>query len=299
MNAKKVFWCTVGVLAAVLLVAAVATPNLLRSRLAADEALHFSKIQTFLTQDSAIGQTQASEGRNLIRKVALELVVANVDAASTDLRRLAVKYHGFVDHVQFRQVAGSASGELQLRVPADQLDATLAEFKKSVVKVEHEEVVANDVSHEWIDNDARMHNLKASEQQYLEIMKRARSIKEVLDVTEKLNDVRGNIEQLQVEMNVMQHDVAMSAISIVLVPQSADPGLLAGWHPLLSAKSASNSLISGVSAWCDFMIGVFIIAPAVLLWGGTIFAVAYLLYWILKLASKRYGKSASAATPAA
>jgi hypothetical protein len=294
MNTKKVFWWIVGSVAAVLVIGFIATPNLLRSRIASDQAMRVAEMKTFVSQDSAGTDLKSAPDRKIIRKVALELVVANVSAASSELRRVAATYHGFVDHVQLRQANDSASGELQLRIPADQLDAALAEFKKSAMKVDHEEVSATDVTHEWADNDARMHNLKAAEQQYLEIMKRAGSIKEVLEVTEKLSGVRGEIEQLQAEMNVMQHDVSMSAVSIMLVPKSSDPGLLADWHPLLSAKSAFSSLVGGVSAWCDFMIGAFIIAPALLLWGVTIFAGGYLLYWILKFLSKRYGKPAPA-----
>ena len=44
-------------------------------------------------------------------------------------------------------------------------------------------------------------NLKAEEQQYLLILKQAKTVKDKLDVSEKLSDVRGQTEQQQAEFN--------------------------------------------------------------------------------------------------
>ncbi len=304
MNAKKVFWWIVGSIVAVFIVAAVSIPNLLRSSIAADEASRVGRMRAFATMESKLsapmsaGAVGAQPDRKLIRRVALELIVANVDAAATDLRRITANYRGAVDRVQLRNSGSNASGDLELRVPSDQLETALAEFKKVAVRVGHEEVNAKDVTHEWADNDARLRNMKSEEQQYLEIMKRAGTIKETLEVTEKLSDVRGRIEELQAEINVMQHDVEMSAVAIMLVPQTADPGLLADWHPLLSARGATGSLLGGLSAWVDFMVGALILLPAILLWGGTVIGAFLALYWILKRISRKYGKSAAIAPSA-
>ena len=293
MNPTKLFWWILGSIVAVIVLLALAAPNLYRSQIAADEAVRVGRMRSFASPQPASLAKEVQPDRKLIRKVALELIVANVDAASTDLRRITANYRGTIDKVQLQSASASSSGELQLRIPSDQLEAALAEFKKTAVKVAHEEISATDVTHDWADNDARLHNLKAEEQQYLEIMKRAGTIKETLEVTEKLSDVRGRIEQLQAEINLMQHDVAMSAVAIVLVPQSADPALLAEWHPFLSARSAASSMLTGVSAWVDFIVGALILLPAILLWAGTIGGAFWLLYWILKLISRKNGKSAA------
>jgi hypothetical protein len=279
---------------------AISVPNLLRSRSGADHAVQVGRIRSYapttlsMQTDEAKAKTESvATDKKLIRKAELELTVSNVNEAAATLRQITEKYQGAVDQVRLVSTEWDrANGELHLRVPADQLEQALAEFKRVAANVTHEQLDVVDVTHEWTDDEARLRNMKAEEQQYLEIMKRAGTIDETLNVTQKLSDVRGRIEQLQAEMNVMSHDVAMSSIGILLTPSSQPTSLLADWHPLAGMHSAAASMLSGISSWVDFIVGAFILLPAILLWGGTVLGALLACYWVLKIVSRRYGKSA-------
>lgn len=58
------------------------------------------------------------------------------------------------------------------------------------VKVNSEKTDAQDVTKQYVDLEARIRNLRAQEAQYLEIMRSAKKVQDMLDVSEKLSEVR-------------------------------------------------------------------------------------------------------------
>ncbi len=221
--------------------------------------------------------------KKVIRTADLSFVVANVDDASAKLRTLTLQARGEIDQVrEWSPSELTREGELHLRVPADELDSLLQQFKGVAQHVTNEQVSASDVTRQYADNAARMHSLQAEEQQYLQIMKQAKSVKDVLEVTEKLNDVRGQIEQLQTDINVMSHDIAMSAISIALTQNVPEGRVLGNWHPLLNARHSLRSMLAGLGDWLDAVVSFAIFLPVLVLWAVTIGGILWVLWKILR-----------------
>src|SRR5262249_6638008 len=150
-------------------------------------------------------------------------------------------------------------------------------IKQLAVRVDHEDVEAKDVTREYIDLNARLRNLQAEEQQYLLILKRAATVKDTLDVTQHLGDVRGQIEQLQGQLNYLSHQIEMSSISLNLHMNAASITAIR-WTPTLTAKSAFHDLAQGLADWADVLLSFLIELPLILLWVVTI-GVAALIIW--------------------
>jgi hypothetical protein len=51
---------------------------------------------------------------------------------------------------------------------------------------------AEDVTRQYVDEQAHLRNLRAQEAQYLTILKQAKTVKDTLDISEKLNAVRAD-----------------------------------------------------------------------------------------------------------
>lgn len=142
----------------------------------------------------------------------------------------------------------------------------MADVKRLATTVENESVEVRDVTREYIDVDAHLRNAKAEEAQYLQILKRATTIKDTLDVTEKLSDVRGRIEQLQGEMNYLSSQIAMSTLEISLHAEAEAEVSGIHWRPLRQAKIALGEMLSGLGDWADSVIAFVINLPLILVW---------------------------------
>lgn len=232
--------------------------------------------------------SSADPDQKVIRTAELALVVTNVGEAAAKLRSLIQHSHGEIDQSrEWSPYEGSREGELHVRVPAVDLDDVLQQLKGVAARVTSEQVSASDVTRQYADNAAHMRSLKAEEQQYLVILKRANSVKDILEVTEKLNEVRGQIEQLQTDINVMSHDVAMSAIAITLTQNAPEAHLFGTWHPMLNARRTLRNMLASLGEWLDAMVSLVIFLPVLLLWGLTIGGVVWIAWRIVRLFRRR------------
>ncbi len=195
-------------------------------------------------------QTKAQRSdRQVVRTGTLNIVAADPVSVAQQVASIATRLGGFVVNSTIRGDERSHSAAVQVRIPADRFDAARAEVRGLANNVEEDAVQAQDVTHQVLSSDATLRNARAEEEQYLSLLKRAGSMKDVLAVTEKLADVRGRIEQEDTDLNYLRHTVEMSLLSVQIspVPTVERPGV--HWRPMVSARM---SVISALDAAGDF-----------------------------------------------
>ena len=90
--------------------------------------------------------------------------------------------------------AGAVMAQQDVAVKQDNLMRGQA---KALYGVIQKTVKGEDVTEEFIDIEARLKAKRALEQQFVEIMKRANSVNDALNVERQLSDVRGEIEKIE------------------------------------------------------------------------------------------------------
>ena len=199
----------------------------------------------------------ASPEIDISRKVAssssLELIVSKPAEAAERIRALTERFGGYL---VTSQVSGtdSSSASITIRIPVVHAEEAKAEIRKLAIRIENEKTEAEDVSKQWVDTDAHLRNLRATEQQYLQILKRATSVKDTADVTDKLSEIRGQIETQQAEFAALTKRVETVAISIDLRPDADVQVFGLHWRPLYRAKL---SLREGMDALGDYSATMF------------------------------------------
>jgi len=232
--------------------------------------------------------TDSLSSRKIIRNASLELLVGDVTQSVAKIGSIVTGVGGYVEK-STQSNSGGRSASLTVRVPAARLDQVVNEVKGLATTVDRENVEARDVTREYIDLDARLRNAQAEETQYLLILKRATTIKDTLDVTEKLSDVRGRIEQMQGEMKFLTAQIDMSSLEISLRAES--DATVAGfhWRPLRQAKIAVGEMESGLADWADSVIAFFINLPLIAVWLVSIVILVLVAIRILRFLWRRFG----------
>jgi hypothetical protein len=177
-------------------------------------------------------------------------------------------------------------GVIVVRIPFKIFEAGIGSVK-SLGEVVSESIHGSDVTAEYVDLDSQIKNLRASEQQFLEIMKRAGSITEVLAVQNELTRVRGQIEGIQGRMKYLKESAEMSSLTVNL---STDPSALpivendsSQWKPVVVVKDALRNLLEVGKGLVNLLIWAVIFIPV---WGGAI-AIAWFVYKRMKKNSSR------------
>ena len=127
-----------------------------------------------------------------------------------------------------------------------------------------------------------MRNLRAQETQYLGILKQARTVKDTVEVSDKLNEVRGEIEQQQAEFDALSKQVSTVALTVSLRGEAEAQLFGLHWRPLYQLKLAVRDGIDGIGDYATAMASFVFYIPAILLWLATILIGAAVLWRVLR-----------------
>jgi hypothetical protein len=218
-----------------------------------------------VADSASLISTDAIAGRKIIRTASMSMVVQH-PAEVVD--KITALVEGIGGYIEASEGAGqdSPSGTLTIRVPAARFDQARAEIRKLGVRIESENAGAQDVTREYVDQDASLRNLKAEETQYLAIMKQASTVKDMLAVSQQLSNVRGQIDQQQAEFNALSHQIETVSIAISLRTEAEAQVLGLNWRPGYQLKMALRDGLEAIANYATAMIGILFYLPAVLLW---------------------------------
>jgi hypothetical protein len=176
---------------------------------------------------------------------------------------------------------------LNIRVPADKFGEVRAQIRKLGLRVESESIDAQDVTKQYVDQEARLRNLRAQEQQYLGVLRKAATVKDTLEVSDKLNEVRGAIEERQAEFEALSKQVETVAINITLQAEADAQVFGLNWRPMYQLKIAAREGLDGFGEYAASMTAFVFYLPTILLWLFTILAGAAVGWRTLKWAARR------------
>ena len=173
-------------------------------------------------------------------EVALE--VENVGEALGRVRAMAVELGGYVGGSQAGTLDDRAT--LTIRIPAATFEDALAQLRGMDATVLSEATREQDVTTQVVDLGARIDNLSASEASYRELVARAERVEDILAVQSRLDQVRGEIEQLQAQLDALEGQAALSTLTITLVPAATPVATTtAAWDPGGQLDRALASLV--------------------------------------------------------
>ena len=233
-SARRVTLFLIGILSAMALPACSAAENTKLSQMqgsaipaaAPAPPAELAKMSDSATQTTVASAPARKSRPQLIKRAELTLVVKSIDQSMNSVGKIVQKQQGDVLGFQDNQPIDNSkrqTASMQLRVPAQKLELTLDELAK-LGTVQSRSLTAEDVSDQLVDFQARLKNLRKSEEAVLKILERSGSVSEVLKVSQELSNIRESIERISAQLNNLQNQVAYSTITLNLeAPVSAAP----------------------------------------------------------------------------
>ena len=192
---------------------------------------------------------------------------------------LAARLGGYVASLNATRSENLMEYRMTLCVPVERLDAALAELKRGAVRIDREEQKTEDVTDQFVDLDARLRSLRATETELRALLaesrQRQRGVKDIMDVYEQLTEIRTRIEEIQGRMQVLDKLAALSTVVLRLsAPEAARPLTGEGWHPMAAVHDSVRALVGLLRFVGNVAIyGLIVLVPAALLFVGFVLLV--------------------------
>jgi hypothetical protein len=200
-------------------------------------------------QDEAIPGAAPQAGdaaivdRSIVKTGELTIEVDELPDALAAVRALALELGGYVGGSQASDEGAIAT--LTLRLPADRFDEALDRLRGLGERVVNEATREEDVTTALVDLRARIENLRASEAAYRALVERATEIEDILAVQTRLDEVRGEIEQLTAQAEALEGQAELATLNVTLVPEAVPVARTSeAWDPGATVQEALAAMLA-------------------------------------------------------
>jgi hypothetical protein len=152
--------------------------------------------------------------KKIIRNGNLTIESNDLKKSKTRLDTLVGFHSGYISSESYNDQEDQLSYNITCRIPADKFDQFISGVESGPDKVISKSVNVNDVTEQYYDVKIRLENERQVEKRYLELLAQARTVKDILDIEEKLGKVRQEIESKEGRLRFLDDRVNYSTLNI-------------------------------------------------------------------------------------
>jgi hypothetical protein len=186
---------------------------------------------------------------------------------------------GYISNENQNRESGNLENSWTVRIPAEKFDTFLGDVEKESIYVDSKNVSAEDVTAEYVDNELRIKSKQKVFERYLELLKQAKNVQEIMAVEEQIRVIREEIESKEGRQKYLNDQVSFSTITVSFYQETETSS--APEQPFY-VKIWKN-FVEGWSSFFNMIIGLFYLIPYILLLFG--------LFYLLRKWWKRSRKS--------
>ena len=215
-----------------------------------------------------VSSTRGDGTSDVVRYGSLSLEVTDVDDALARVTTIVETAGGYIS-------SSSRSGEgeylylsVTLRVPAAEFSDIMASLRGEG-EVLYEDIYSYEVTMQVLDLEARLENLRASEDAFLKLLDRAQTVADVVAVQSELSRIQGDIESFEAQLNGVKDQVEMASVMLSLsLPVSPINAASGDFDLGYEISSALANLINVGRAVIVAAINIVVIGAPIALLGG-------------------------------
>ena len=159
--------------------------------------------------------------RKVIRNGYMRVETDDIEATATKIKAVIKELDGYITNESTNDYDRTIQQNLTLRVPEKNFDQLVAAVASISKKVSDKNIFSQDVTREYIDLEARLKNLKALEDRYLELLKQANNMENIIAIEKQLSEVRIQIESLTTQLRHMQNQVQYSTLEVSIYSKTS------------------------------------------------------------------------------
>lgn len=209
--------------------------------------------------------------KKIVKTATLQAEVKDYSLFAKDLGQKVKSLGGYISSEQQNRSEYRVENAVTIKVPVALFDGAVETILKDVKQVDTRQISSEDVTTAYIDSKSRLEAKKQVRLRYLELLRSAKNMSDIIEVQKEINSIQEEIEMVSGRINYLGHASAMSTINLtyyqVLNASAAHKG-----EPRF-IEQLMDSFSNGWYWLGELLIGLVAIWPLVLL-------VALVTYWL-------------------
>jgi hypothetical protein len=201
------------------------------------------------------GTAPVADDALIVRTGFLELEVADLAAVLLAARADITALDGYVAGSDVYDQGEQRWASVVYRVPVQRFEEAIDALRGLADRVVRESTQSQEVTAQVVDLDARIDNLRASEDALVTIMDRAGRIEDVLAVQMRLEDVRRQVEQLTAQRDELAGRAALATVTASwMTPVAAVAIAQEGWDLATQVDAALAQTVAALQGLASVLV---------------------------------------------
>jgi hypothetical protein len=213
---------------------------------------------------------QATTQKKIIHTAYIRFKVEDLKKAEYAIKARVKAMGGYISNENQNRQSGNLENSWTVRIPAEKFDTFLGDVEKESIYVDSKNVSAEDVTAEYVDNELRIKSKQKVFERYLELLKQAKNVQEIMAVEEQIRVIREEIEAKEGRQKYLNDQVDFSTITVTFYQETETSS--APEQPFY-VKIWKN-FVEGWTSLFNTIIGLFYLIPYFLL--------IFLLFYFLR-----------------
>lgn len=201
------------------------------------------------------------KGSKVIKNGFMTFEVDELSIAKSKVDTILKKVDGYFEKEEYQAYGRELRQSLKLRIPNQNFDLVVTQLESDVGKMQSKNVSAKDVTEEYVDLNIRLQNNTAYLKQYQELLTKAKSIKDILEIQEKIRRIEEEIESKKGRLKFLDDQVKYSTLQLELIQYTKDK---AHQGPNFLSR-IGKAFGRGVDGFLGFIVGLVSIWPFLIL----------------------------------
>jgi hypothetical protein len=164
--------------------------------------------------DQSVQTEQKIEDRKLIRNGQIRIEVEDFTNIKSRLDQFVKQHKGYYEDENITDNALTKSYFYIIRVPDTNFESLVKSIESGYSEVNYKKISTQDVTEEYIDLDLRLKNKKEYLTRYNELLKKAGSVKEILDIQERTSSLEEEIETVEGKLKRLNDLISYSTLEL-------------------------------------------------------------------------------------
>lgn len=205
----------------------------------------------------------APKDRKVIQRASIVIEASDTRNSYQAIQELVEASDGFIESATLADPTteeGQPRITMVIRIPAADLSTTLDAITELGTRVVSQSQQGQDVTEEYVDVEARIANLTLLETELRELLEDVRQHDDadpakLLQVFNEISRVRGEIEQYQARIQVLDDLTSLATVEVSVVPApEVTPVAAEEWAPFTVARQALADLVTAFQGVGDVVI---------------------------------------------
>ena len=154
--------------------------------------------------------------KKIIKDGRIGIKVKDLDNAKLQLDSLVKKYDAYYANESFSNSHYRSAYNLKIRIPSEHFEVFINGVDNAEVELMFKDINARDVSEEYYDLKTRLGNKRLYLSRYQDLLRKAKSVKEILEVEEKIRYLVEEIESVKGQIKFLDDQVGYSTLNLTI-----------------------------------------------------------------------------------